>query len=113
MPLSVAPSLLIFLSQQGSGSTVPDSYQLQIDCCDQWSAEANPSWIELSDTTGAGTAQTTVDLQGQPTTPGSYFGTITIETEYTQDEIVVPVTLIVTNYPLEQSSVPLVTSKQS
>lgn len=113
IPLSVAPSLLIFLSQQGSGSTVPGSYQLQIDCCDQWSASASQSWIKLTQATGAGTAETTVYLQDQPTTSGSHFGTITIETQYTPDEIVVPVTLIVTDYPLEQSSVPMVAKKQS
>jgi uncharacterized protein YkwD len=113
MPLSVAPSALLFLSQQGSGTAVPGSYQLQIDCCDQWSASAIPSWIKLTSTAGVGAGQTTVYLQGLPTTPGPYFGAITIETLYTQEEIVVPVTLIVTEYPLQQSSAPMVTKQQS
>jgi len=113
LPLSATPSLLIFLSQQGSGSTVPVSYQLLINCCDEWSASANQSWIKLQDTSGVGTGPTMVYLQGQPTTTGSYPGTITIETEHTQDEIVVPVTLIVADHPFEQSSVPMVTKKQS
>jgi uncharacterized protein YkwD len=112
IPLSVAPSMLVFLSEQGSG-TVPGSYQLQIDCCDQWSATAIPTWIKLSEDAGIGTTQTKVYLQGQPTIPGSYSGTITIETQYGQEETVVPVTLIVTDDPLEHSSVPIVTKQQS
>jgi uncharacterized protein YkwD len=112
IPLSVAPSVLMFLSEQGSG-TVPGSYQLQITCCDQWTASPSKSWIKLSEAAGVGTTQTTVYLEDLPTAPGPHFGAITIDTLYAQEEIVVPVTLIVTDYPLQQSSVPMVTKQQS
>jgi uncharacterized protein YkwD len=113
IPFSVKPSLLIFLSEQGSGSTVPESYQLQITCCDQWTASASQGWIKVTEDAGTGTGETTVYLQGQPTTEGSYSGAITIETEHTEEATEVPVTLIVTDGPLEHSSVPMVAKQQS
>jgi hypothetical protein len=108
IPLSVSPTQLVFLSQQGSGSTVPSSYLLNIICCDQWNAYADQSWIKLTGASGTGSGQTTVYLQGQPTSPGFYYGTITIELQNSPDEIIVQVVLVVTADALEHHYVPLV-----
>jgi uncharacterized protein YkwD len=113
IPLSVNPSQLVFLSEQGSGSTVPGSYPLEIVCCDQWTATPSESWIKLTEASGTGTSQTEVYLQGQPTNPGTYYGTITVQMESSQEETQVEVTLVVTNDPLSHSNVPLVSKEQS
>jgi hypothetical protein len=113
IPLSVKPSSMLFLSEQGSESTVPGSYPLHITCCDQWTANPSQGWIKLTEAAGTGTSETEVYLQGQPTSPGKYYGTITVQTEHSQEQIQVPVTLVVADDPLAHSNVPLVSKDQS
>jgi uncharacterized protein YkwD len=113
IPLTANPSQMVFLYEQGSGSTVPQSYPLEIAYCDQWTATTSESWIKLTQASGTGTSQTEVYLQGQPTAPHTYYGAITIETAGSQEETQVNVTLVVTNDPLAHSNVPLVSREQS
>jgi hypothetical protein len=108
IPLSVSPSPLIFLSEQGSEATVPATYQLQITCCDQWTATPNKSWIRLTQSCGTGSSQIGVYLHDPPTAPDTHSGTITVQTQHSQEQIEVGVTFVVTSDPLTHSSVPLV-----
>jgi hypothetical protein len=111
--LSASPSELVFLSQQGSGWTAPPSYQVDIACCDEWIAYADQTWIKLTDTAGVGGGQTTVYLQGYPTTPGFYYGTITIEMQNSTEETYVDVLLVVTADALNRNYVPMLVNDYS
>jgi hypothetical protein len=109
VPLTVLPNPLIFLSEQGATPTVPQSYWLAIAACETWSAEADETWIKLGDTTGTGLSSgTTVYLQGFAQTPPVQTGTITVQTETSQEQVDVQVTLVVTDGPLKHSYAPLV-----
>jgi hypothetical protein len=111
--LSASPSQLLFLTQQGSGWTAPPSYQVDIACCDEWIAYADQTWIKLTDTAGVGSGQTTVYLQGMPTTPGLYYGTITIEMQNSTEETYVDVLLVVTADALHHNYDPMLVSDYS
>ncbi len=113
IPLSTQPSPLVFFSEQGTTPTIPASYQLQITCCDSWSATANRTWIQLSGDSGTGSGEATVSLEGFPTNPGTHTGTITVQTQTSQEQVNVPVTLVVTDGPLQKSHVPSVAKNQS
>jgi len=111
MPLSASPSLLVFLSEEGSSEAIPESYLLEISCCDNWNASANPSWIKLSEESGSGATNLTAYLEGYPSTPGTYLGTISIQASAEQADM--QVVLVVTNGALQQSKVPLVSIQRS
>ena len=109
MPLSAGPRILVFLSDQGSSPAIPESYQLDISCCDQWTASANQGWITVLNTSGTGpSSEATVSVNGYPTDPGTYLGTVTVETLTSPEQVALPVILAVTDGPLERSRVPLV-----
>ncbi|NIN66210.1 MAG: hypothetical protein GTO63_16270 [Anaerolineae bacterium] len=108
MPLTVPPNPLIFLSEQGGNPTVPQSHWLAIASCDTWSAWDSETWIYLGDTTGTGLSSgTTVYLQGFPQSPPIQTGTITVQTETSEEQV--EVTLVVTDGPLMRSYAPLIT----
>ncbi|TKJ29152.1 MAG: hypothetical protein CEE40_09405 [Chloroflexi bacterium B3_Chlor] len=111
--LSVQPNPLIFLSEQGWTTAIPESYQLDITSCDNWTAQASEPWIKLSDDTGTGPGEVAVSLEGFPTNPGRYTGTVTVIAETTQEQTDVQVILVVTDGPLEHSYAPLVTKEQA
>lgn len=111
--LSVQPNPLIFLSEQGWTTAIPESYQLDITSCDNWTAQASEPWIKLSDDTGTGPGEVAVFLEGFPTNPGRYTGTVTVIAETTQEQTDVQVILVVTDGPLEHSYAPLVTKEQA
>jgi hypothetical protein len=113
IPLSTQPSTLVFFSEQGATPTIPASYQLQITCCESWSATANRTWIQLSGDSGIGSGEATVSLEGFPTNPGTHTGTITVQTQTSQEQVNVPVTLVVTDGPLQKSHVPSVAKNRS
>lgn len=111
--LSVQPNPLIFLSEQGWTTAIPDSYQLHIASCDNWSAQPSEPWIKLSDDTGTGPGEVAVNLQDFPTNPGLYTGTVTVVAETTQEQVDLQVVLVVTDGPLGHSYAPLVTKEQA
>jgi len=103
------PAVLILLSDQGSSPAIPESYQLDISCCDQWTASANQGWITVLNTSGTGpSSEATVSVNGYPTDRGTYLGTVTVETLTSPEQVALPVILAVTDGPLERSRVPLV-----
>jgi hypothetical protein len=58
---------------------------------------------------GIGTSsEATVSVDGYPTGWGTYLGTVIVETLTSQEQVAVPVVLVVTDGPLERSSLPLV-----
>jgi hypothetical protein len=111
MPLSTSPSLLLFLSSEGSSQAIPESYNLDVSCCDSWNAGTNPSWIKLSQESGIGTTSLTVHLEGYPSATGTYLGTISIQTSTEQADM--QIVLVVTDGALQQSKLPLVSKQRS
>jgi hypothetical protein len=109
VPLYTSWSPLVFLSEEVSSQAIPESYQLEVSCCDSWSANANPSWVKLSQESGLGATSLTAYLEGYPSTPGTYLGTISIQPSAEQDDM--QVVLVVTDGALQQSKVPLVSKE--
>ena len=107
-PISAQPALLVFLFPQGSSSTIPGSYEVQVSTCDSWSASSSQGWVKLTPASGIGPGNFTAYLEGFPTNPGIYQATITVETQTPPQQAQVQVTLVVTGGALEQSCVPLV-----
>jgi uncharacterized protein YkwD len=104
LPLSIQPDSMLFLSEQGTAATIPESYQMSITCIGSWSATAIPNWIELSAYSGSCPTAVTVSLQRFPTSPDNYTGTITVTSGSLQEDV--QVTLVVTNDRLKRSYVP-------
>jgi len=142
IPLSVQPNLIIFLSEQGTIPTIPAYYHMTVDSCsgsspttvqaqisqgsvtlqssdeiyvddhcEAWTADADQPWILLTPDSGLGLTTITVSVQALPPGPGPHSATITVETS--AEQVNVPVTLVVTDGPLERSYVPSVTKDQS
>jgi hypothetical protein len=108
--LSVVPRSLVFLFVQGSASTLPAVYEMDIDCSGGWVASTDQDWIKLSEAAGSGQATVTVYLEGFPAEAGMHTGTITVQGEGISVNL--PVTLAVSREALQQSHVPLLASEQ-
>jgi hypothetical protein len=106
VPLSASWSPLVFLSEEVSSQATPVSYQLEVSCSDNWNASANPSWTQLSQEGGIGTANLTANLEVHPSILATYLGTISIQTP--EEQAGMQVVLAVTDGALRRSKVPLV-----
>lgn len=70
IPFSASPGLPIFLSELAATPTVPESYAFRMECCHNWTAQADRTSIKLSDYGGAGpTGEITACLRDLPTSP--------------------------------------------
>lgn len=106
-PPEVSPDQMVFLSVNGSGTTVPTEYWLDIYTSGNWTASASPSWIKLGQTSGSGDATVKVWLQGfQP----PYTGTITVVAFGLSTQV--QVTVAVTDGPLQENHVPVSSKDQ-
>jgi hypothetical protein len=108
--LSVVPRSLVFLFVEGSASTLPVVYQMDIDSSGAWSVSTDQDWIKLSEAAGSDQATVTVHLEGFPAQTGTHTGTITVQGEGISVNL--PVTLAVSREALQQSHVPLLASEQ-
>jgi len=142
IPLSVQPSLMIFLSEQGTTPTIPAYYHMTVDSC----STNSPTTVHAQIKQGSVTLQSSDEIHisdyceawtasaDQPwilLTPDSGFGlttvvvslqsfptdpgphSATISVETSQQQAGVQVTLVVTDGPLQKSHVPSVAKNQS
>lgn len=141
IPLTAQPDQMIFLSEEGTPDTIPESHQMTVDpCgnplktvyaqirqgstilensdqiylengCESWNATADKTWIHLDPDHGSGLGTVAVTLGVFPKDPQPHSGIITISSASHQQEV--QVTVVVTEGPLDRTFVPQVTKDQS